>query len=322
VPNQTAAPERRRLRRSQRPHAERNAGVRFPRWYWPSFTAPGTIWLLLLFVVPFYVAVSVAFGTVDFFQNPLPVYQPWYWSGATFVDSLHRFTAAGEEGFYRPALLRTLLYVPIASLICLVFGYAIAYYVARHGGRRKGMFLILLISPFWISYLMRIYAWQGLLQDDGFINKTLQFLHLTGSPVNWLQGRPITVVLGLVYGYIPYMILPLYGQLDRVDSSLLEAGRDLGASPLQTFTRVTLPQSRQAILAGLIIVSLPMFGDYFTNDLLGSTKTSMFGNLIDTAIQGQGQAPQAASLVLMLIVLLLIPLWYYLRSTKRAQEAL
>jgi spermidine/putrescine transport system permease protein len=275
----------------------------------------------VLFVVPFYVVVSVAFGTVDFFQNPLPVYQPWYWSGATFVDTLQHFTAAGEAGFYRPALIRTLVFVPIASLICLIFGYGVAYYVARYGGKRKGLFLVLLISPFWISYLMRIYAWQGLLQDDGFVNKALQLMHVTASPVNWLQGRPITVVLGLVYGYIPYMVLPLYGQLDRVDSSLLEAGRDLGASPWRTFRRVTLPQSRQAILAGLIIVSLPMFGDYFTNDLLGSTKTSMFGNLIDTAIQGQGEAPQAASLVLMLMILLMIPLWYYLRSTKRAQES-
>ncbi len=318
--SQTAAPKKPSVDKPKAPRVERNTGIHFPRLYWPSFAAPATIWLLVLFVVPFYVVVSVAFGTTDFFQNPLPVYQPWYWSGATFIDTLHRFTASGDAGFYRPALLRTLIYVPIASFICLVLGYAVAYYVARYGGRRKGLFLILLISPFWISYLMRIYAWQGLLQDDGLINKGLLFIHAIGSPVNWLQGRSITVIMGLVYGYIPYMILPLFGQLDRVDSSLLEAGRDLGASPWRTFKRVTLPQSKQAILAGLIIVSLPMFGDYFTNDLLGSTKTSMFGNLIDTAIQGQGQAPQAASLVLMLMVLLMVPLWYYLRATKRAQE--
>ena len=122
----------------------------------PPSPLPATIWLLVLFVVPFYVVVSVAFGTTDFFQNPLPVYQPWYWSGATFIDTLHRFTASGDAGFYRPALFRTLIYVPIASFICLVLGYAVAYYVARYGGRRKGLFLILLISPFWISYLMRI----------------------------------------------------------------------------------------------------------------------------------------------------------------------
>ena len=298
---------------------EKDTGVRYPRWYWPSFAGPATVWLIALFIVPFYVVICVAFGTLDLFQNPLPVYQPWYWSGATFIGTLQRFY--GADAFYQPALVRTLIYVPVASLICLVLGYAVAYYVARFGGRRKGLYLILLISPFWISYLMRIYAWQGLLQDDGQINKLLRSLHLISTPVNWLQGRPVTVILGLVYGYIPYMILPLYGQLDRIEGNLLEAGRDLGGSRFATFRRVTLPLSRQAILAGLVIVSLPMFGDYFTNNLLGSSRTSMYGNLIDNAISSQGGAPEAASLVMLLIVLLLIPLWYYLRSTKRAQEA-
>ncbi|MGZ6546013.1 MAG: ABC transporter permease, partial [Actinomycetota bacterium] len=128
------------------------------------------------------------------------------------------------------------------------------------------------------------------------------------------------VIMGLVYGYIPYMILPLYGQLDRIDTSLLEAGRDLGGSPRETFFRVTLPLSKQAILAGLVIVALPMFGDYFTNNLLGSTKTSVFGNLIDNALSNS-EYPQAGSLVLILIALLLIPLWYYLRATKRELES-
>jgi spermidine/putrescine transport system permease protein len=168
---------------------------------------------------------------------------------------------------------------------------------------------------------MRIYAWQSLLVSDGVINRILTSTHIVGAPVAWLQGRPATVILGLVYGYIPYMILPLYGQLDRIDESLLQAGRDLGAGPIQTFRRITLPLSRQAILAGLVIVSLPMFGDYFTNNLLGSTRTSMFGNLIDNAVASPGGAPQAASLAIILTVLLLIPLWYYLRATKREGEA-
>jgi ABC-type spermidine/putrescine transport system permease subunit I len=123
-----------------------------------------------------------------------------------------------------------------------------------------------------------------------------------------------------VYGYIPFMILPLFGFLDRIPSSLLEAGRDLGASPSQTFRRVTLPMSKPGILAGLIIVSLPMFGDYYTNDLLGSESTSMYGNLIDNAVGSAGQGPEAGSLVLILIVLVMVPMLYYLRATKRATE--
>jgi spermidine/putrescine transport system permease protein len=297
----------------------RISSVLYPRWYWPSFAAPATVWLAFLFILPFYVVLSAAFGTVDLFGNPLPIYQPWYWSTATFQDILGRFY--GTDAFYRPALIRTLVFVPAASLLCLILGYGVAYYVARHAGRRKGLYLVLLISPFWISYLMRIYSWQGLLQPDGLVNKLLGWLHVVSSPVGWLQGRPSTVILGLVYGYIPYMILPLYGFLDRIDQNLLEAGRDLGAGPVKTFVRVTLPLSRQAILAGMVIVALPMFGDYFTNDLLGSTKTAMFGNLIDNAVESPGGGPQAGSLVLMLMVLLVVPLLYYLRSTKRAQEA-
>lgn len=313
--------DRAQLRRLRKAQATGRTGAWYPRWYWPSFAAPATLWLVVLFVLPFYVVVSVAFGTVDpIFRNPLPVYQPWYWSGAQFTDVVSRFVG-GSDAIFRPALLRTLLYVTAASFICLVLGYTVAYFVARYGGRRKGLFLVLLISPFWISYLMRIYAWQSLLQSDGWINDVLRLLHAVGQPVNWLEGKPITVILGLVYGYIPYMILPIFGQLDRIDQRFLEAGRDLGASPAQTFRRVTLPLSKQAILAGMVIVSLPMFGDYYTNDLLGSTKTAMLGNIIDNAVGNPGQGPQAGSLVLILMVLLFIPMGYYLRATKKATEA-
>jgi spermidine/putrescine transport system permease protein len=271
-------------------------------------------------VLPFYVVVSVAFGTVDpFFRTPLPIYQPWWWTFDTFAATFQKFTTGNR--IYLNALIRTIAYVVTASAICLVVGYAVAYYTARYGGRRKGLIVVLLVAPFWISYLMRIYAWQSLLQLDGYINDLIRFFGL--PPVDWLAGKPVTVVLGLVYGYIPFMILPLFGSLDRIDQSLLEAGRDLGASPFQTFRRVTLPLSRPAILAGLVIVSLPMFGDYYTNNLLSnSPKTSMYGNLIDAAVGQAGQGPEAGSLTLILIVLVMVPMMYYLRATRRAAEGI
>lgn len=313
----TAQTGRGRGRRG-RSAGETTSGAWYPRWYWPSFTIPGNVWLLVFFVLPFYVVLSVAFGTVDpLFRLPLPVYQPWWWSFETFSTTLEKFYAG--DRIYLDPLIRTLVYVFAASLICLVLGYTVAYYTARHAGKRRGLILVLLISPFWISYLMRIYAWQSLLQPDGYIN---DFVSLLGfERVDWLAGKPITVVLGLVYGYIPFMILPLYGFLDRIDQSLLEAGRDLGASPAQTFRRVTLPLSKPGILAGLVIVSLPMFGDYYTNNLLGSTSTSMYGNLIDSAVGQAGQGPEAGSLVLILVVLVMLPMLYYLRSTRRATES-
>jgi spermidine/putrescine transport system permease protein len=279
--------------------------------------APGTIWLILLFVLPFYVVFAVAFGTVDsVFRLPVPYYAPWWWSFSTFNDTLSQFYE-GPAIFQEP-LIRTFEYVLAASAICLVLGYAVAYYTARFSSKYKGLLLILLVSPLWISYLMRIYAWQSLLDTEGPVNFLLRPFGF--GETNWLEGKPITVILGLVYGYIPFMILPLYAFLDRIEGSLLEAGRDLGASGRETFWRVTLPLSRPAILTGIVIVTLPMFGDYYTNDLLGSTKTAMFGNLIARQKEAPGGATRAASLVLMLSIIVFIPMLYYLRETKKQAE--
>ena len=295
-------------------------GAWYPRHYWKSFTLPGIVWLVLLFLLPFYTVLAVAFGTVDpVFRQPLPVYQPWWWSFSTFGETLHKFY--GPDAIYQAPLIRTFVFVFTASVICLVVGYAVAYFAARFAGKYRVLVLILLVSPFWISYLMRIYAWQSLLQTDGFVNDILTAVGIVGEPVNWLAGKPVTVIMGLVYGYIPFMILPLFGSLDRINQSLLEAGRDLGGNSFQTFRRVTLPLSRSAILAGLVIVSLPMFGDYYTNNLLGSQNTSMFGNLIDSAVTEAGRGPEAGSLVLVLMVIVIVPMLYYLRETRRAAEA-
>ncbi|MDH5223282.1 MAG: ABC transporter permease [Actinomycetota bacterium] len=303
-------------KRSREDQAAGRGGAWFPRWYWPTFTLPGTLWLVLLFILPFYTVLSVAFGTVEpLFRTPLPVYQPWYWSFGTFDTTLEKFYVS--PAIYQEPLIRTFAYVFAASAICLVVGYAVAYYTARYAGKFRVPILLMLVAPFFISYLMRIYAWQSLLQPGGYVD---DIWGIFAEPVNWLSGKPVTVILGLVYGYIPFMILPLYGSLDRIEQSMLEAGRDLGASPFHTFRRVTLPLSKPAILAGLVIVSLPMFGDYYTNDLLGSQNTSMLGNLINLAVFQPGQGQEAGSLTIVLMLIVVIPMGYYLRETRRAAE--
>jgi spermidine/putrescine transport system permease protein len=314
----TERPTSRKTGRRDRTTSDRRSGAWYPRWFWPSFTVGGTVWVLVLFLVPFYVVFSVAFGSVDaVFRSPVPYYAPWWWSFSTFNQTLSKFY--GDTAIYQPALLRTFAYVFTASVICLFLGYAVAYYAARCSKRYKGLILLLLVSPLWISYLMRIYAWQGLLEVDGPVSILLGPFGL--GDVNWLEGMHVTVILGLVYGYIPFMILPIYASLDRIQESLLEAGRDLGASGRQTFWRVTLPLSRPAILAGIVIVSLPMFGDYYTNDLLSNNpRTSMLGNLIALQREAAGGSTQMASLVLILSVIVLVPMAYYLRETRRASE--
>ena len=286
------------------------------RFVWAALAAPGIVWLVLLFVVPFYVVLAIAGGQLNqIFQSPIPVWNPLHWTGANFTAVFHDLT--GSSAFVGPIFVRTVVYVAVASVISLVIAYPAAYFVTRFAGRRKGLFLALLIAPFWISYMMRMLAWIDLLQTNGYVNKALSFFHI--APVDWLGGQATTVVLGLVYGYIPYLILVLYAGLDRIDQRLLEAGRDLGLSRWRTFVRVTLPLSRQSILTGMLITVLPMIGDYFTNQMLsGAASTSMIGNVIDGQLNTASQQAQGAALSLLLLLLLLLPMLYYVISTNRA----
>ena len=289
------------------------------RLFWPSFAVPGIVWLALLFIVPLYVVLSLAFGSLDpIFRSPIPSWLPWQWDPSQFQYVFAHLV--GEDGFLGPPIVRTIVFVLIASTLCLLVAYPVAYYVSRFGGRRKALFLALLVAPFWISYMMRMMAWVNLLQTDGLFNKALSLGGLFHVDIDWLGGQPVTVVLGLVYGYVPYMILPLYAGLDRIDQNVLEAARDLGASRFSTFRRVTLPMSKAAVVAAVLLTTLPMVGDYFTNDLLSaSPSTAMFGNLINQAVLVPSQVGQGAAFLVIMIIVLLAPMLYYVRTTARSE---
>ena len=273
--------------------------------------------------MPFYVVLAIAAGQLDqLFGTPIAAWNPLHWSAGNLAGVWH--TIVGKGSFVGPDILRTALYTAAASVISLLIAYPAAYFVARFAGRRKALFLILLIAPFWISYMMRMLAWIGLLQTNGYVNKALISLHLISQPVDWLGGLGLTVVLGLVYGYIPYLILVLYAGLDRIDPALIEAGRDLGLGRVRTFVRVTLPMSRQAILTGMLITVLPMLGDYFTNQLLsGTTGTAMFGNVIDDQLTSSGGVleGQGAVFSLLFLLVLIAPMIYYVVATSRSSRS-
>jgi len=289
------------------------------RWFWPSFAVPGAAWLLLLFLVPTYAVIAVAFGTVDpIFQTPVPIWNPLDWqfgSMRTVLEGLqpgHTFWIVS---------MRTIGFVAISLAGCLLIGYPVAYYLARHARRTKGLLLVLLIIPFWVSYLMRMLAWIGLLLPDGLVNRTLTTIGVLSHPHLWLAGQASSVIAALIYGYVPYLILPLFAVLDRIDRSVLEAGRDLGASPFSNFIHVTLPLSKNGILAAGVLIALPMFGDYYTNDVISnSPRTSMIGNQINLFFQGGTGKAVGASLVLVLSLFLAILMSYYLWITVRASS--
>jgi spermidine/putrescine transport system permease protein len=289
------------------------------RWLWIGLAAPGAIWLIVLFVVPFYVMLSVAGGGVNaFFQTAVPVWNPLHWSSANLTTVWHDFVGPGS--YLGPVAVRTVVYTAIATAISLAIAYPVAYFVSRYAGKRKTLFLVLLIAPFWVSYMMRMLAWIDLLQQNGMFNTAMSSIGLPGN-TDWLGGKSVTVIMGLVYGYIPYLILVLYAFLDRIDQSLIEAARDLGLSKWRTFWHVTVPLSKPAIIAGTFITVLPMVGDYYTNQLLsGAPGTTMIGNAIEGQLNSPGETGQGAVLSLMLLAALLIPMAYYVVSTARASR--
>jgi ABC-type spermidine/putrescine transport system permease subunit I len=288
------------------------------RWLWPAFAVPGVVWLVLLFLTPFYAILAVAMGRLDpIFNQAEPVWNPLEWDPSAF-SGVFEDVFSGQLG---RIFIRTLVYVGVASFLCLLIGYPVAYYITRHAGRWKSLILVLVIAPFWINYLMRMLAWVNLLEEEGYVNDVLMFFQVLDQPRQWLVGHHEVVILGLVYGYIPFLILPLFAALDRIDQRVIEAARDLGASPARAFWRVTLPLSRQGILAGVVIVMLPMFGDYYTPNLLsGSTKTRMVGNEIDQFINSSVGGSTGAALTLVLMVFVALLMAYYLYSVAKAQR--
>jgi ABC-type spermidine/putrescine transport system permease subunit I len=290
----------------------------YRRWLWPAFALPGLLWLILLFIVPFYAVLSVALGTVDPLFQPVPIWNPLEWNVGWILEVVERLSPGG---IFVGVARRTIVYVAVALALSLLIGYPVAYYVARHAGRTKAILLVLIILPLWISYMMRMLAWVNLLSTDGYVNRFLTYTHILSRPHDWLGGRPSTVILALVYGYIPFFILPLFAALDRIDRSHLEAARDLGASPFATFRTVTLPLSKVGILAGAVLITLPMFGDYYTPDIVsGSPQTSMIGNQIDLYFHGGPQPTLGAAITIILAAFLTVLMAYYMWTIHRAAK--
>jgi ABC-type spermidine/putrescine transport system permease subunit I len=297
--------------------------------FWALFAMPGVLWLAAFFLVPIYAVLAAAFGSTDPLLRILqPEWNPLQWDLATFDRVLGRVFSGDITNFFLDDDLgrvfkRTFGFVLLALIGCCLIGYPVAYYVARKANRWRGVLLAALVLPFWISYLMRMLAWVNLLQTDGYVNRVLEWLHIIGEPRNWLDGDWPTVVIGLIYGYVPFFILPLYAALERLDGRLLEAGRDLGASAFSTFLRITLPLSVPGLLAASVTTVLPMSGDYYTNTYLtsGSPRTEMVGNQIEFYLRGSSQPQTGASLVLVLMAVLAVLMVYYLVSTIRQQRA-
>jgi spermidine/putrescine transport system permease protein len=278
----------------------RRAGLTLRFW----FLLPTRLWLALLLAGPLGVICAYSALTRGAYGG---VVLPWTAENyARFFDPL-----------YAAILARSLLLAAVATALCLLLGFPLALFISRAGNRR-GLYLFLVILPFWTSFLVRIYAWLFLLRDTGLVNTVLLGLGLIHEPLPLLYNNG-AVLLGLVYGYLPFMILPLYATLERLDPALLEAAADLGARPLSALLRVVIPLAGPGIRAGSILVFIPCVGAFLTPDLLGGGKTVMIGNLVQNQFTTARDWPfgSAVSLALMAIVVLLVVLFL-----RRGEEAL
>jgi spermidine/putrescine transport system permease protein len=275
---------------------------------WRLMLAPGAVWLLLLFIAPFGVVILVSFGTVDILGKPV---FGWYPENYQQVF----------DPIFVPVILRSVAFAVATTLLCLVIGYPVAYMIARYGGRFRNLLVVLVILPWFADYLVRIYAWIVILGDEGVVNGVLKALGLHGNPPVVFVNTSFAVVGGLVYDFLPFMILPIYAALERMDPSLIEAGKDLYGTPLQTFRYVTWPATIQGVVAGAVLVGLPAVGDFATAQILGGPNTYMIGNLINDQFTGGGYWPFGAALTIVLMALLSLLMIFYLRSASRPPEA-
>lgn len=267
---------------------------------------PGAAWLVLLFLVPLGITLAISFGVTDELGNAIYGWNPENYSRV--FDPL-----------FAPVLLRSVGYAAATVTLCVLIGYPVAYFIARFGGRYKYLLVALVVLPFLVNYLIRVYAWTAILSDEGLVNGLLVDTGLSADGVRFLN-TPFAVIGGLVYGYMAFMILPVYAALDRMDPSLIEAGKDLYANGWQTFRHVTWPATFQGVLAGAVLVFLPAVGDFVSAQLLGGPETYMVGNLIQQQFFEANNYPFGAALTTVLMAFLLIFMVFYLRSAGRAAE--
>ena len=270
--------------------------------FWRRFLVPGALWLLLFFAVPFGITIAISLGEPTELGGVLYGFNP-----SNYADAL--------DPLFAPVLLRSVAYAAATAAICVLIGYPVAYCIARYGGRYKNALIAAVLLPFLTNYLVRTYAWVALLADEGLVNR------LAGDPIVFLN-TPWAVIGGLVYGYLGYMILPIYAALERMDPALIEAGKDLYGSPRQTFWHVTWPQTLPGVLAGTVLVFLPAVGDFISAQLLGGPDTYMIGNLIQQQFYGADNWPFGSALTVVLMAFLMIFMVFYLRGSQARREAL
>lgn len=277
-------------------------------------------WMFVFFLLPFLILLKISFSQ---FRTGIPPYTEvveWL-GGLEFVirGNLENFYFLLSDSLYLSAYANSIRIAAISTLICLLIGYPMALGISRTSDRLRNILLILVILPFWTSFLIRVYAWIGLLKNEGLINEILQLTGLVDQPLELLHTT-FAVYLGITYSYLPFMVLPLYTCLERMDSSLLEAAADLGAKPLRAFLTITLPQSLPGIIAGCMLVFIPAIGEFVIPDLLGGTDTLMIGKVLWNEFFLNRDWPLASAVAVIMLIILVVPLVWWQRHQRLLED--
>ncbi|HIE77496.1 MAG TPA: ABC transporter permease subunit [Candidatus Thioglobus sp.] len=276
------------------------------------------LWLLILFLFPFLIVLKISFAEPIIAIPPFSSF--FHWDGSfwpTIQASFYNYVFILEDSLYLNAYLSSLKIALISTLITLVIGYAIAYSITKAPTRWKGLLLLMVILPFWTSFLIRVYAWIGILKTEGLLNLMLLSLGITDQPLT-IMNTNLAVYIGIVYSYLPFMILPIYANIEKMDGSLIEAAADLGCRPFKTFWKITIPLSIPGILAGCFLVFIPAVGEFVIPDLLGGTETLMIGKVLWIEFFSNRDWPLASAVAVILLAMLILPIMYYQKSQEKA----
>ncbi|WP_319533121.1 ABC transporter permease subunit [uncultured Cohaesibacter sp.] len=282
------------------------------------------IWLLVLFLVPFIIVVKISLSDTAI---AMPPYTPTFdlaqgWAGLKSLLSqldFENFTWLMEDDLYWKSYLSSLEIALVSTFIALVIGYPIAYSMARAPSEWRPTLLMLIILPFWTSFLIRVYAWIGILKKEGLLNLALMHMGIINEPLTILN-TDTAVYIGIVYSYLPFMVLPLYSTLEKLDESLLEAATDLGSSPFKAFWVITLPLSLPGVIAGCFLVFIPAVGEFVIPDLLGGSNTLMIGKTLWVEFFANRDWPVASAVAVILLLLLVVPIVLFQRMQEKERE--
>ena len=287
-----------------------------PRW---AVISVPYAWMLLFFAVPFLIVLKIAFSQQAIAIPPYTPIVEVVNEAVTLKLNLSNFIELLRDAHYLQAYASSLKIAAISTLLCLLIGYPMAYTIARLPATSRNIALMLVVLPSWISFLIRIYAWMGILQTNGLLNRFLLWVGVIDEPLR-MMNTPLAAYIGIVYAYLPFMILPLYANLVKLDLRLLEAAYDLGARPWKAFLKVTLPLSRSGIIAGCMLVMIPAVGEFVIPELLGGPDTLMIGRLLWAQFFNAGNWPMASAVAIVMLLLQMAPILLFHRFQQRELE--